>query len=195
DQVDAAYKHARKIFDAYWKKQIAFDATLGINTMLDFLELDIPVDVRKKLILYFEEIVNEILIRLVPGANALIHDLHKKYKIGLISDTAWTPGRVLEQHLQRHGVRDCFDSLVFSDQIGQCKPAKALFEKAMADLKSSPETMLHVGDLKFTDIRGANQVGCYAAWIHRPDFLENNNSHDEPHVTIGSVVELREILV
>lgn len=195
ESVDAAYAHAREVFDQHWKKQMAFDAKLGINAMLAYLRIDLPINARNELIIYFEEIVNEVLIRLVEGARELIIDLHKKYKIGLISDTAWTPGRVLEHHLDGHGIRHCFDSLIFSDQNGYCKPASFLFKKAMADLNSTPETTLHVGDLKFTDIRGANQIGCYSAWIHRPNFLENGEAQDEPDITIDSVADLREVLL
>ncbi|KAA3619609.1 MAG: HAD family hydrolase [Calditrichaeota bacterium] len=193
--VDAAYQHASEVFDINWKQQRAFDATLGIDAMLDFVKVDVPEETKEKLVLFFEEVINETLIRIVEGGKEVVLELHKKYKIGLISDTSWTPGRVLEQHLHRHGIGQCFDSLIFSDQHGQTKPAPALFEKAMSELGVTPEETLHVGDLKFTDIRGANQVGCYSAWVHRPDYLENGTSEDMPHLTIDSVADLREVLL
>lgn len=195
ETVDAAYQHASDVFDDYWKKQQAFDARLGINAMLEFVDTELPEQEKNSMILFFEEVVNEALIRLVEGGRETVLALHKKYKIGLISDTSWTPGRVLEQHLEKHGIRHCFDSLIFSDQHGKTKPAPALFHKAMCELGVTPQETLHVGDLKFTDIRGANAVGCYSAWIHRPDYLENGRSEDVADVVIDSVRNLRELLL
>ncbi len=191
--VDAAYQHASDIFDIYWKEQKSFDAKLGIEAMLDFVKTDLPAATKEELIRFFEEVVNDTLIRLIEGSRETVLELHKKYKIGLISDTSWTPGRVLQQHLQHHGILHCFDSLIFSDQHGKTKPAPELFEKAMSELQATPQQTLHVGDLKFTDIRGANQAGCFSAWIHRPDYLENSSAEDIPDLTIESVADLRAV--
>jgi putative hydrolase of the HAD superfamily len=73
---------------------------------------------------------------------------------------------------------------------GVAKPARPIFDAAVAKAGVRPDEILHVGDHPETDIEGAKQAGMRTAWINRteeawPDHL------DEPDVIVTTITELR----
>ncbi|WP_117237486.1 HAD family hydrolase [Thermus sediminis] len=93
----------------------------------------------------------------LPGVEVL-KDLAKRYPLALVSDTGMTPGRLLREHLRRHGL-DVFQAYSFSDETGFVKPRPEAFHVALEALGVAPEEALHVGDLPQTDIKGAFGAG------------------------------------
>jgi putative hydrolase of the HAD superfamily len=73
------------------------------------------------------------------------------------------PSTVLRGHLARNDVLDCFDHTSFSDEVGWYKPAPAIFEHALEGLGvAEPSRAVHVGDLRRTDVAGAQAIGMTA---------------------------------
>ena len=194
EKIEAAFRHVYSHFEKLWKRAVGFTAEDGINEALRFLKVDLPESTKTQVIIFFEEIVNEKKLELFPGAKHVLSAFSKRYKIGLISDTAWTPGRVLREQLHRNGVAHFFDTFVFSGEVGYCKPHPVMFQKATEALAVSASECLHVGDLQFTDIKGAKNFGCYAAWIYSPDYLDNSRFDYKPDLVIQSVADLGELL-
>ena len=84
-------------------------------------------------------------------------------RLGIICDVGLTPSHVLRDYLSGHGVLDLFDHWSFSDEVGCYKPAREIFEHALAGLGGvAPERAAHVGDLRRTDIAGARAMGMTA---------------------------------
>ena len=81
------------------------------------------------------------------------------YRLGIISDTSLTPGRVLRDFLKKDGLLDCFTALTFSDETGFPKPDPRMFENTLVGLGSRPAEAVHVGDTPRTDIAGAGAMG------------------------------------
>jgi len=81
------------------------------------------------------------------------------YRLGIISDTSLTPGRVLRDFLKRDGLLDCFTALTFSDETGFPKPDPRMFENTLVGLGARPAEAVHVGDMPRTDIAGAGAMG------------------------------------
>lgn len=97
---------------------------------------------------------------LLPGVRETIPALAVDgYRLGLISDTSLTPGRVLREFLERDGLLDCFMTLTFSDETGYPKPDRRMFESTLAGLGAHPIRAAHVGDIPRTDIAGAQALG------------------------------------
>lgn len=96
------------------------------------------------------------------GSVETIKKLSKKYKLGIISDTGVSPSYVLKELLSRAGIIEYFNVLVFSDEFGMSKPDKSVFMHALELLDVEPEAVVHVGDLKRTDMEGAASVGMYS---------------------------------
>lgn len=195
EELMAAYYQARRTFDRLWREEISFDAALGIDEMLHYLGTTVPAATRQRIIAYFEEVINQGTLVLLPGVREALYALAQHYRIGLISDTAWTPGRVLREHLQRNGIADLFDVLVFSGEVGYCKPNARLFRQALDALAVDPPACMHIGDLQFTDIKGAKALGCRAAWIHRPGYLDNDRQDYQPDLVVRRVADLPALLL
>lgn len=102
-------------------------------------------------------------LQLQPGAAEVIPALADAgIKLGLISDTGLTPGRILLGFLERDGLLPHFSSLTFSDETGFPKPDPRMFHRALAPLGVVPAEAAHVGDTPRTDIAGAQAVGMRA---------------------------------
>lgn len=82
-------------------------------------------------------------------------------RLGIVSDTGFSPGSTLRQILAEHGLLGYFDpqALAFSDEVGVPKPAARIFQAALAGLGTPPEATAHIGDLRFTDVAGARALG------------------------------------
>ena len=89
DAVDAAYKKVWHDQFVTWKVverlEIIF-AGLGIN---------LPSDEMDAIVKLHEEMELEFRPDFIDGVKEAIKELHKSYKLGVISDTIFSPGRVL----------------------------------------------------------------------------------------------------
>jgi putative hydrolase of the HAD superfamily len=76
-------------------------------------------------------------------------------KIGLISNAD-----VSEVYgWQKSPLKDCFDSVVFSCQVGLVKPEKEIYEYALKELNERPENTVFIGDGGSRELWGAKQAG------------------------------------
>lgn len=133
-----------------------------VGVILTNLEAVLPDDVMASLINAYEEGILERPPILIEGAREAVDQLAQKYRLGIISDVGFSPGRVLKQVLRQNGLFDFFDSLVFSDEAGRSKPHVEVFKLTAKSLSADPHEMVHIGDLEFTDIVGAKLSGYHA---------------------------------
>jgi len=98
----------------------------------------------------------------VPGVRETLPILAERYRLGIISDTIHTPGRLLRDLLAGRGLLNHFSHWVFSDEAGSAKPARKVFELAAAGLGAEIGEIVHVGDRERTDVAGAQQAGAKA---------------------------------
>ena len=136
----------------------------------------------------FEEASLETGVVAVEGAREVLEALAAAgLRRGLVCDTGFTPGRVVRELLADQGLADLLETLCFSDEVGVPKPGNDIFAKALAELGTRPPEAVHVGDLRRTDIAGANDFGMHAVrfrGVHddRSDAAEARwviDSHDE----------------
>jgi FMN phosphatase YigB (HAD superfamily) len=100
--------------------------------------------------------------RPVEGSLEVVEHLRRAgVRLGIISDTGFSPGRVLRGFLSRAGLLHRFDpaALTFSDEVGVPKPNPRIFWAALEALGVEPSQAVHVGDLRATDVAGARSVG------------------------------------
>jgi putative hydrolase of the HAD superfamily len=189
EQMRAAYRHVWKYFDDLWQKQIAFGAAAGLYEMLRYLNADMPLGQFQRVQRFFEEVHDDPPP--IDGAIEAVQALAKKYPLALISDTAWTPGRVLRLVFANHNILTCFRTLVFSGEVGVTKPHPKIFQLALAGLGVQPQECLHIGDLQRTDIAGAKAAGMRTAWIRAGEGQPNHG----PLIVMKSVMEAAEKLL
>ena len=73
------------------------------------------------------------------------------------------PSTTLRRFLQGHGLLGYFDHWSFSDEVGTFKPDPVIFDHALDGLGGiDPSDAAHVGDLRRTDIAGAQGRGIFA---------------------------------
>lgn len=110
-----------------------------------------------------EELGAEADLILLPGAAEAVPRLAAAgIRMGLISDTGLTPGRILTLFLERDGLTEHFSTLTFSDVTGYPKPDPRMFEATLAGMGVEAARAMHVGDTPRTDIAGALGVGMRA---------------------------------
>lgn len=193
EQMRAAYKSAWKYFDELWGQQIAFGAAEGVQEMLRTLHAELPRERFEAVRQHFEEAYQDP--QPLDGTLHAVQQLAQKYPLALISDTAWTPGRVLRKIFARYEILDCFQVLIFSGEVGKTKPHPQMFQLALEGLGVSPHECLHVGDLQHTDIAGAKAAGLRAAWIHRPVYAGAEQKDHGPDVVVSGVKEMMKKLL
>jgi putative hydrolase of the HAD superfamily len=109
-------------------------------------------------------------------------------KIGLVSNTVW-PGVLHKEDLERFGLIEFFDHLLFSADLGVRKPHPQIFQAALEALDVAPHEAVFVGDRVPEDVEGAKRVGMRGVWKERPD------RERLPHVTPDAqIIHLRELL-
>jgi len=136
---------------------------------------------------YEEAILNDPP-KLKKEARETLEALHGRVRIGLISDTGTSPGRVVRRILGEYGVLDYFDVTVFSDEVGYCKPNEVVFRVALEALGMEPGEALHVGDLIKNDVVGAKRAGMRTAWLRTVD--QEYPPEDAPDYIISSLTEV-----
>lgn len=106
-----------------------------------------------------EDMEAEVPPEPAPHVRAALEALAGRYRLGVISDSIVTPGRVLRRVLEQHDLLRYFDAFVFSDEVGASKPDRRLFEAAARALGVQPHEILHVGDREANDVDGVLGVG------------------------------------
>lgn len=161
ERIEAAYGHARTVWDRVWREERrSMPITRWLDELLTHLDATIPDEAAVRLGTAIEEsFLRTDAPRPVPGVMDVIPRLAAHYRMGLISDTGLTPGRVLRKVMERDGLLDYFEALTFSDELGTAKPNPEPFLHTLEQLDAEPGEAAHIGDLPETDLRGARDVG------------------------------------
>ena len=113
--------------------------------------------------------------------------------VGIVSDTTLAAGCHLRHHLDRHGILAHVDFAAFSDEVGVYKPDPAIFRAALDGLGiDDPATVVHVGDLKRTDVAGARAMGMTT--VRFRGALDDDEPGDEADHVIDRLTELPTVL-
>jgi putative hydrolase of the HAD superfamily len=161
--IQAAVRHASESFNRIWLNDHRTPLTEElVQTILDHIGIPVTKSESQHLVRQFEESLWEGPPALAPGARQVIRTLSKTHTLALISDTMFSPGRVLREYLRRNGLLEYFDDFVFSDETGYSKPDPKAFERALTKAGAYTRDAFHIGDRMDTDVRGAKAVGMKA---------------------------------
>ncbi|MCJ7737688.1 MAG: HAD family hydrolase, partial [Anaerolineae bacterium] len=146
-----------------------------LDELLGALDAKLPSDTRRSLCRTLQEIYlsEDCAPQPIAGVLDIVPRLAQRYRLGLISDTGLTPGRVLREVMNRDGLLRYFSVETFSDEIGVTKPEPQAFIHTLEALGVPAGAAAHIGDLPETDIVGARGVGMRAILFlgksHRED--------------------------
>lgn len=127
------------------------------------LDITLPEDTAEELAETFAAAILEYPPEPIEGALEAVRRAAERLPVGLISDTAISPGTSLRVILDRNGFTPHFRTLTFSDEVGVAKPQRPMFERTAAGLGVATDGLFHIGDLEPTDIAGAQAAGGVAA--------------------------------
>lgn len=107
------------------------------------------------------------------SAQALLASLRGRgIKTGLVANSWPDPARLLRGDVERFGLSELFDAIVFSEEVGYRKPQPEIFLHALDQLGVEPEDAMFVGDRLGADVQGAARVGMttvQALWFRADD--------------------------
>lgn len=131
----------------------------------------------------------------IEGVLELIPGLAKSYGLAIISDTGIASGKYLSKLLARDGITEAhIPCRIYSDEVGKSKPDAELFHRVLKHYSCLPREMVHIGDLKQTDVAGATALG-----IHTIRFTGIHNDattdlYPEAEAVIDSYAKLLETI-
>ena len=109
------------------------------------------------------------------------------YRLGIIANQ--NPG--LEKRLEDWGLRQYFDVIVSSAEIGYAKPEREIFEKAFEMAGCMAEESVMVGDRLDNDMLPAKEIGMKTVWMKSG--LAKYQTSEIADFQIQSLGELKEI--
>jgi putative hydrolase of the HAD superfamily len=179
-ELAAADARVGEAFAAIWQDHRDIAPEDQVRMFLGALDPALPTaldeGVLKRIVRAYQEPTLRHPPAITTGAVEAVRDLRAHgLRLGLISNTGRTPGRILRRLLADAGLLPSLEILVFSDEARVRKPAAAIFRRVLDEARVPPERAVHVGDDAAADVAGARGVGMRA--IH---FVPNAAIQEAP---------------
>lgn len=156
DTVDAAFRHV------WYQSGVTWTVKERLEILLKGMARVVPAADFATMVQLHEEMELEIMPELAPGIKEAIERLHGNYKLAVISDAIFSPGRVLKKILEKYGLLGYFEAFVFSDEAGCAKPDPKVFKLVADQLHIPTNRFVHIGDREEKDIAGPHSVSAKA---------------------------------
>jgi putative hydrolase of the HAD superfamily len=180
EDVDRAFEGSWKAFQEAWKANRQHQTADGVAQVLELLEVPGDDVVATEMLAHFESGALESELALAPNVADTLRTLKDAgVRLGIICDVGMTPSTALRKVLDGFGVMDLFDHHSFSDDVGIYKPDPSIFAHALDGLGVSASEAAHVGDLRRTDVAGANGVG-WTSVRYAGLFDDDGGDHPDP---------------
>jgi HAD superfamily hydrolase (TIGR01549 family) len=176
------------------EKDVTFDeqVTMFIDEIDANLSQRLDVLVIERIVYWYAEAFFDFPPPVAPGAYEVLVDVQRMgYRLGMISNTGMTPGRLFRRYLAQNNLLDFFQVLTFSDEVRLCKPSQEMFHMTLRALVTSPEKALHVGDHIQNDILGGNRAGMRTVLLGT---AEGQEQVATPSLQIDTLKELPRVL-
>ncbi len=166
EPTDAVCQRYSECNDIHWKMlergEITRDQVLIGRFQMLFDEMGLAVDAAAIAKNYTENLSHGHFF--LPGAEAALNTLQKKYRLFLASNgTAW----VQRRRIASAGLEKYFENIFISHEIGVNKPAKEYFDRCFAQISDfDPRKALLVGDSLSSDILGGQNAGIATCWVN-----------------------------
>ncbi|MBF8266796.1 MAG: putative haloacid dehalogenase [Dehalococcoidia bacterium] len=196
EQLQAAYRTCFRTCRAIHaqEKDVTFDEQVNIfiDNIDENLSQRLEGPVAERISHAYAEAFFDFPPPVAPEAHGVLEELRGRgYRLGIISNTGQTPGRLFRRYLAQLGVLDFFQVLTFSDEVRLCKPSPEMFHMTLSALGTSPERAIHVGDHIQNDILGGNRAGMRTVLLGA---AEGQERVADPHLQIMSLDELPQAL-
>jgi FMN phosphatase YigB (HAD superfamily) len=170
-----AFAAAWRLHQEAWHRRVVFAAPDMLRYVLSALGVELAAEPLARLRAQMEEEILERDVLAIAGTRELLQTLRAAgVRTALICDTGFTPGRVVRALLDRLGLGQFLEVTIFSDEIGVPKPHPRAFTSALIALGREAHGAIHVGDLRRSDVAGAQATGMTAVRFrgHHDDSIE-----------------------
>lgn len=192
--VNAAYDAQDAAFRKVWHDlHITWSVKERLEMVLKGIGITLPDKELAELVRLHEEMELEFRPDFVKGVHDAIKTLSEKYKLGVISDAIFSPGRSLRKLLEDEGLLQYFSTFVFSDEVGCSKPHECVFNAAKEGLGVEFNEIVHIGDREHNDILGPEKMGmhsilCLAA-LNRGSDRNRADAYFEDYSELPNLIE------
>lgn len=161
--VDTLLKSAWEYFNHNWINEHKTPSSMEmVKFFWKQLALNENSVAQNRIATVFEESVLYYPPQLNESVSQAIEELSKNYKLAIVSDTGFSPGRILKSLLNTESILHFFSAFSFSDETNTSKPHPKAFQTILSALNCLPHNAVHIGDIERTDIAGAKAVGMKA---------------------------------
>ena len=101
---------------------------------------------------------------LLDDADAVVHNLKANHTLALVTNGLKD---VQRPRLERSSLRDCFEYVFISEELGAAKPAREFFEAVFTTMgKPDRAGVLMIGDSLTSDMQGGIDYGIDTCWYN-----------------------------
>ncbi len=163
DLIDIAYDTADAAFYQVWYGQhLTWTVADRLAVLLRGLGRELPPDRFDELVRLHEDMELDPVPDLAPHIDDILPRLQGSYRLAVVSDAIFTPGRGLRRLLAHYGLLECFEAFAFSDELDCSKPCARMFQHIAENLNVPLDSIVHIGDREQKDVAGAQAVGAQA---------------------------------
>ncbi|MDP6493868.1 MAG: HAD family hydrolase [Dehalococcoidia bacterium] len=192
EQLQEAYRSCFRICRAMHQEEKDYTFDEQVNIFIDSINEDLSHRLNSQVVdlinYWYAEAFFEFPPVVASGAYEVVKEVREMgYRVGIISNTGMTPGRLFRRYLAQHDLLDFFHVLTFSDEVRLCKPSTEIFHMTLQELGTMPDKAVHLGDHIQNDVFGANRAGMRSVLLGT---AEGQEKVAGPHVQILSLGEL-----
>jgi putative hydrolase of the HAD superfamily len=147
------YEQFREVTNAVWVAEAL--GNLGFEVSADDPRIKAGLDV------FFQDFIDTLELR--EGADTLLAEVAKNYRLGLLSN--FTYGPIIRKSLKKIGIEQHFHAAIVSEEIGWRKPSPVIFQDMLQRLGVSASEAVFIGDSPLEDIKGALTMGIRSVFI------------------------------
>ncbi|KXK25980.1 MAG: Pyrimidine 5'-nucleotidase YjjG [candidate division WS6 bacterium OLB20] len=173
-------------------KELVFDWFINFLSNFTNKDSEIKEHAENAESIYWKSLSN---IKLYPDALVFLNAVSGKFELGILSDGS--RNKQLKK-LDFLGLESFFNSenLVFSEDVGEKKPSKLMFDKIIEKMNLNPAETLYIGDRVDRDIVGGNQAGFVTVLLRRNRSFNVSiiNEEEKPTYEITNFFDLLRII-
>ena len=187
-----ALSAAYELTHVRWHRHVGVPVEVGMKELASALDFTLDAEEIAALVSVMGASFLASPPRQIPHVKPVLERLSAKYPLGIVSDSALTPGTFVRKLMERDGILPCFQAFTFSDETAHTKPEVAQFHATLAQLGAEPVEAVHIGDIFRTDIVGAKNAGMKAIRFCGFNRSERNDSLSD--AVVDDYRELEEVV-
>ncbi len=160
-----AFERALEVYDLQRQSNQIERSTTSLlqETLNTFGHEEISLDILGRGLKRFYS-VSETHWRPMPALHTVLDDLHEEGRmLGLVSNAGDVEN--VQRLIDKVGIRDYFDPIIISAEIGIRKPDPRPFKMVLDRWQVKPESVVMIGDRLDADILGAQDAGIHQIWL------------------------------